>query len=58
MIPISSVRLGAEAERLAIEVIRSGMIAQGPMVRRFEEEFAQLVGVRHAVAVKDRKSVV
>lgn len=53
MIPISTVRLGAEAERLAVEVIRSGMIAQGPMVRRFEEEFAQLTGVRHAVAVNN-----
>jgi perosamine synthetase len=53
VIPISSVRLGAEAERLAVEVIRSGMIAQGPMVRRFEEEFAQLIGVRHAVAVNN-----
>lgn len=53
MIPISVVRLDEDAERLAIEVIRSGMIAQGPMVRRFEEAFAELVGVRHAVAVNN-----
>ena len=53
VIPISVVRLDEEAERLAIEVIRSGMIAQGPMVRRFEEAFAELVGVRHAVAVNN-----
>jgi dTDP-4-amino-4,6-dideoxygalactose transaminase len=53
VIPISSVRLDAEAERLAVEVIRSGMIAQGPMVARFEREFAELVGAEHAVAVNN-----
>ena len=53
MIPISTVRLGEEAERLAVEVIRSGMIAQGPMVQRLETAFADLVGVRHAVAVNN-----
>ena len=36
-----------------IEVIRSGMIAQGPMVERFERTFAELVGVRHAIAVNN-----
>jgi perosamine synthetase len=53
VIPISAVRLGPEAERLAVEVIRSGMIAQGPMVQRLEDRFAELVGVRHAVAVNN-----
>jgi dTDP-4-amino-4,6-dideoxygalactose transaminase len=53
VIPISAVRLGPEAERLAVEVIRSGMIAQGPMVTRFEDRFAEVVGARHAVAVNN-----
>jgi perosamine synthetase len=53
VIPISAVRLGPEAERLAVKVIRSGMIAQGPMVQRFETRFAELVGARHAVAVNN-----
>jgi perosamine synthetase len=53
VIPISAVRLGPEAERLAVEVIRSGMLAQGPMVQRLEERFAGLVGARHAVAVNN-----
>jgi perosamine synthetase len=53
VIPISTVRLGAEAERLAVDVIRSGMIAQGPMVRRLESGFAELAGARHAVAVNN-----
>lgn len=53
MIPITVVKLDESAERLAIEVIRSGMLAQGPMVARLEREFAELVGVRHAVAVNN-----
>ncbi len=53
MIPISVVRLDEEAERLAVEVIRSGRLAQGPMVARLEERFAALVGTRHAVAVNN-----
>ncbi len=53
MIPISAVRLGPEAERLAVEVIRSGMLAQGPVVQRLETRFAELVGARHAVAVNN-----
>lgn len=53
MIPISVVKLDEAAERLAVEVIRSGVIAQGPMVARLEREFADLVGVEHAVAVNN-----
>jgi len=40
-----------ESEPYVLEVLRSGGIAQGPMVRRFEEGFAELCGVEHAVAV-------
>lgn len=53
MIPITSVRFGAEEEELVLEVLRSGSIAQGPMVKRFEDRFAQLAGVKHAVAVNN-----
>lgn len=53
MIPISTVRIGEEAERLVIDVIRSGMLAQGPVVARLEREFAEFVGVKHAVAVNN-----
>jgi dTDP-4-amino-4,6-dideoxygalactose transaminase len=52
-IPISSVMVGAEEEGLVLEVLRSGMLAQGPMVARLEEEFAAAQGVRHAVAVSN-----
>lgn len=50
MIPITVVDV-ADAEPLVVEVLRSGMIAQGPMVRRLEERFAEVSGVAHAVAV-------
>jgi|SRR6185312_15552605 len=53
MIPITSVRFGAEEEELVLEVLRSGSIAQGPMVKRFEDRFAELSGVKHAVAVNN-----
>ncbi|MGH3432203.1 MAG: DegT/DnrJ/EryC1/StrS family aminotransferase [Thermocrispum sp.] len=50
MIPITVVDV-ADAESLVVEVLRSGVIAQGPMVKRFEELFAGIAGTRHAVAV-------
>ena len=53
MIPITVVKLDDAAERLAVDVIRSGSIAQGPMVARLERDFADLVGVEHAVAVSN-----
>ncbi|MHA6667358.1 DegT/DnrJ/EryC1/StrS family aminotransferase [Homoserinimonas sp. A447] len=53
MIPITSVRFGAEEEELVLQVLRSGSIAQGPMVKRFEDRFAEMTGVKHAVAVNN-----
>ncbi len=52
-IPISTVRLGPEVEELVLQVLRSGIIAQGPMVARLEAAFAELCGVPHAVAVNN-----
>jgi len=51
VIPISAVALGEDEERLVVEVLRSGQLAQGPMVARLEGEFAAYCGTRHAVAV-------
>lgn len=53
MIPITTVRFGAEEERQVLEVLRSGVIAQGPKVKELEERFATMHGVRHAVAVNN-----
>ncbi|MDT0278398.1 DegT/DnrJ/EryC1/StrS family aminotransferase [Blastococcus goldschmidtiae] len=52
MIPISKVDV-RDAEPLVLDVLRSGSLAQGPMVERFEREFAEVVGVPHAVAVNN-----
>lgn len=50
MIPISKVDV-RDAEPLVLEVLRSGALAQGPVVERLERAFADVVGVPHAVAV-------
>lgn len=51
MIPFIKPILGEQEVDAVARVIRSGIIAQGPEVAAFEKEFAELCGVRHAVAV-------
>jgi dTDP-4-amino-4,6-dideoxygalactose transaminase len=51
MIRIAQPLLGEEEEQAVLAVLRSGQLSQGPLVRRFEETFAQYIGVREAVAV-------
>lgn len=53
MIPITTVHFGPEEEELVLKVLRSGLIAQGPMVKQLEDAFADLVGVKHAIAVNN-----
>jgi dTDP-4-amino-4,6-dideoxygalactose transaminase len=53
MIPITQVQFGPEEEELVLKVLRSGNIAQGPVVAEFEKRFAELVGVKHAIAVNN-----
>lgn len=50
MIPISKPFIGDAEKRAVMEVMDSGMLAQGPRTARFEERFAQLCGVKHAIA--------
>lgn len=38
---------------MVLEVLRSGVIAQGPVVKQLEDEFAELTGVKHVVAVNN-----
>jgi perosamine synthetase len=52
VIPISKVDV-RDAEPLVLEVLRSGSLAQGPMVERLEQAFAEVVGVPHAIAVNN-----
>lgn len=53
MIAISSISFGEDVEREVLDTLRSGIVAQGPKVKRLEDEFAALVGARHAVAVNN-----
>lgn len=52
-IPITAVVIGPEEEAAVLSVLRSGMLAQGPMVKRLEDGFAQVCGVPHAIAVSN-----
>jgi perosamine synthetase len=50
-IPHSRPTLGEEEIKAVTTVIKSGHIAEGEVVSRFEETFAEKMGVQHAVAV-------
>ena len=50
MIPIAKPIISDEEVEEVVKVLRSGFIAQGPRVAEFEENFAEYVGVEHAVA--------
>jgi perosamine synthetase len=52
-IAISAVDVGEEEERLVLEVLRSGRLAQGPKVEQLERQFAAAHDVEHAVAVNN-----
>jgi perosamine synthetase len=51
-IPLALARpdIGPEEERLVLEVLRSGRLSLGPMLERFEREFADWLGVEDAIA--------
>ncbi len=52
-IPVTAVHFDQEIEAAVLEVLRSGMLAQGPMVAELERLFAEVCGVPHAVAVNN-----
>jgi perosamine synthetase len=57
MIPSARPQLGRKERRAVARVLRSGMLAQGPEVGTFEEEFSQaLVSGNHVVAVNSGTS--
>lgn len=57
MIPAAKPIIGADERRAVDEVLRSGMVAQGPQVKAFEEEFSQqMVADAHCVAVNSGTS--
>ncbi|MFN8016236.1 MAG: DegT/DnrJ/EryC1/StrS family aminotransferase [Acidimicrobiia bacterium] len=50
MIPISTYKTTPETEDLVLQVLRSGQLAQGPMVRELEDLSVEMSGAEHAVA--------
>lgn len=53
MIPIAKPLIGEEEINAVNEVLRSGNLVQGPRVREFEENFADYIGVDHAIATSN-----
>lgn len=50
MISIANPLIGAEEKQAVMEVLDSGILAQGPRVQAFEEAFAEMCGTKYAVA--------
>jgi perosamine synthetase len=50
-IPLAQPVIGRREEELVLEVLRSGRLSLGPLLPRFEDEFARAVGAEHASAV-------
>lgn len=50
MIPVSKPFIGDEEINAVVEVLKSGMIAQGPKTKEFEEIFAKFCNTKHAIA--------
>jgi dTDP-4-amino-4,6-dideoxygalactose transaminase len=56
MIPAAKPIIGDDEREAVDRVLRSGMLAQGPEVAAFEEEFSRIVGGRHCVAMNSGTS--
>ncbi|MCB0192919.1 MAG: DegT/DnrJ/EryC1/StrS family aminotransferase [Anaerolineae bacterium] len=50
MISIANPLIGDEEKQAVMEVLDSGILAQGPRVKAFEEAFAEMCGTQYAVA--------
>ena len=55
-IPLAKPWFDKEEPRVASEVIKSGWVIYGPKTMDFEEKFADIVGVKHAIAVNSGSS--
>jgi perosamine synthetase len=51
MIPIAKPIIGKEEKEAVLEVLNSGILAQGPRVGEFEQQFAGFIGTEFAIAV-------
>ena len=50
MINIAKPMIGEEEKQAVLQVLDSGILAQGPRVKAFEEAFAEMCGVKYAIA--------
>ena len=50
-VPIAKPIIGDKEIENVVEVLKSGMIAQGPKVEEFEQKFAEWVGAKYGIAV-------
>jgi dTDP-4-amino-4,6-dideoxygalactose transaminase len=50
MINIAKPQIGQEEKQAVLDVLDSGILAQGPRVKAFEEAFAAMCGTKHAIA--------
>lgn len=55
-IPLCKPWIGEEEAAAAADVVRSGWLIAGPRVKEFEQRFAEMLGVRNAVAVNSGSS--
>lgn len=51
LLPFALPDIGEEEEREVLEALRSGWITTGPKTKAFEQQFAERVGAKHAIAV-------
>jgi len=52
-INIAAPQIGKEEIKAVTEVMKSGMLAQGPKVAKFEEDFAKFIGTKYAIATSN-----
>ncbi len=50
MIPVAKPLISDEEKQAVLDVLDSGILTQGPRVQAFEEAFAEMCGVRYAIA--------
>jgi dTDP-4-amino-4,6-dideoxygalactose transaminase len=55
-VPIAKPIIGEEEIENVVEVLKSGMIAQGPKVMEFEEKFANWIGAKYGIATNSGTS--
>ncbi len=52
-VPLADVKLGIEEENAVLEVLRSGWLTMGQVSQAFEQQLADFVGAKHAIAVNN-----